>query len=468
MARNDQKTNSAQSGGDADESEIEEREGALGDEEVTDGDPIDGTQEAATGDNVGAPSWGFEEKKKRFSKEIVIAFLAITLLVSAFGFFVWQKFQKPATPKQVVVALTEPPTQEPDKEDPFREPVETEPANPMPPAGNEFVATLPPQSEPSIDGALGGDPFGKNEFAANDKPARPAGLFDRNPEPVEMKQPNFPVEAAIGNSEPAATEPPMTETARVETVVENRTGEPAFSSAPEPVEQPRSFDEPRPMREPDFGQPAQPEPEPPQFAEPIRRRPVEPAPFAEEPATLEPMPAHGEFYIVQEGDTFWDISKKLYGKHGYFLALYDHNRDAIPNADLMQPGTRLRTPDANVLKPLATKLAVTSKPVRMAARVSADDRVMSGTTVARSRRGVEEEAGIYVTEKGLPMYRVGDKDTLMKIAVDHLGRAERWKQIYNMNRDQMKSEQDLQPGAELRLPADASRVPLAANSHSGR
>ena len=286
-----------------------------------------------------------------------------------------------------------------------------------------------------------------------------------------MTQPEFPVESPIGNNEPV-----MAETARVETFVDNQTNERPFNSEPaqpeidELVERPRTPREPRPMPQPVFSQPVEPEPMQQEFADPIRprTRPVDPAPFSQEPDPMEAMPALAEFYIVQDGDTFWDISKKLYGKHGYFLALYDHNRDAIPNADLMQPGTKLRTPDANLLKSLATQLAASSKPVRMAARVGADDAVVSGTTVARSRRSSADEAGIYVTENGLPMYRIGDKDTLIKIAVDHLGRAERWKQIYNMNRDRMKSEQDLHPGTELRLPADASRVPLASNSHSGR
>ena len=53
----------------------------------------------------------------------------------------------------------------------------------------------------------------------------------------------------------------------------------------------------------------------------------------------------------------------------------------------------------------------------MAARVGADDSVLTGTTVARMRRSSADEAGIYVTDKGLPMYRVGDKDTL----IDQLG-----------------------------------------------
>ena len=466
MARNDQKTNSANSSRDSDESEIEEREGTLGNEEVADGEPIDGTQDASTNAGLGAPSWGFEEKKKRFSKEIVIAFLAIMLLVSAFGFFVWHKFKSPAGTSglAVIPAPETPPTEEPPKEtdDPFTETGTTEPSASLP-ARVVSTARLPEQREPDVDAMLD-----QNRFAANNrKPEAPTGLLDQVADPSEFRQPEFPVDAPIGSSEPVMSEPAFPAIASNETLSKTKTqpavSQPAESEMTDLFEKPRSA--PAPVIRPEFSSQ---EPEPRQFSEPTRPRLAEPAPFEPQPNSLEPMPSQHGFYTVQEGDTFWDISKKLYGKHGYFLALYDHNRDEIPNADLMRPGTKLRTPDTEFLKALATKLAAMSKPVRMAARSSEDDAVQSATMGTSGRRNFADEAGIYVTEKGLPMYRVGERDTLIKIAVDHLGRAERWKQIYNMNRDQLKSEQDLQPGAELRLPADASRVPLASNSHSGR
>ena len=107
MGRDHKKTNSAQSSRSQDESEVEEREGAHSDQEVeggaedyqaeaTDGEPIDGTQEAVAATAEETPSWGFEEKKKRFSKEVLIAFVAIVLLVGVFGFFAWKMFRKPS------------------------------------------------------------------------------------------------------------------------------------------------------------------------------------------------------------------------------------------------------------------------------------------------------------------------------------------------------------------------------------
>jgi nucleoid-associated protein YgaU len=56
------------------------------------------------------------------------------------------------------------------------------------------------------------------------------------------------------------------------------------------------------------------------------------------------------------------------------------------------------------------------------------------------------------------MYRIGKNDSLNTIARDHLGRSTRWIQIFEMNRDQLKTPNDLKVGAVLRLPLDASAV----------
>ncbi len=58
------------------------------------------------------------------------------------------------------------------------------------------------------------------------------------------------------------------------------------------------------------------------------------------------------------------------------------------------------------------------------------------------------------------MYRVGSDDTLTGIAQRHLGRASRWTEIYDQNRDVLKTPNDLTLGTVIRLPDDASRLSL--------
>jgi len=50
------------------------------------------------------------------------------------------------------------------------------------------------------------------------------------------------------------------------------------------------------------------------------------------------------FYKVAAGDTYWRISRAIYGDPGYYRALYEHNRQRFPRADKLPAGTELATP----------------------------------------------------------------------------------------------------------------------------
>lgn len=89
-------------------------------------------------------------------------------------------------------------------------------------------------------------------------------------------------------------------------------------------------------------------------------------------------------------------------------------------------------------------------------------------TVSRRETKPKQPSGILFNQQGYPMFRIGETDTLTSIASDHLGRASRWQQVYNMNRDQLQSPDKLQIGMLLKLPADASRVPLVDRTSSLR
>lgn len=48
-------------------------------------------------------------------------------------------------------------------------------------------------------------------------------------------------------------------------------------------------------------------------------------------------------YIVQQKDTLFDISKKLYGDPAKWKSLYDRNKEIIPNPTMIYPGQKLKT-----------------------------------------------------------------------------------------------------------------------------
>jgi nucleoid-associated protein YgaU len=54
-------------------------------------------------------------------------------------------------------------------------------------------------------------------------------------------------------------------------------------------------------------------------------------------------------------------------------------------------------------------------------------------------------------------YTVKPGDTLSKIAKDHLGNANAYMEIFNLNRDQLSDPDKIKPGQVLKLPQAAHR-----------
>ena len=187
-------------------------------------------------------------------------------------------------------------------------------------------------------------------------------------------------------------------------------------------------------------------------------------------------------YTVKDGDTYWNISKKVYGTAKYFRVLADHNLSTISDPQKMRAGLIVQTPDASFLQRQLTTVSrsaptgLTGEIESVAGTGSTGPFGSMASTVAPSRTSVGnsqsasevEPSGILFNEQGYPMFQIGQSDTLTSIASDHLGRASRWKQIFNMNRDQLQSPDKLQIGMLLKLPADASRVPLVDRTSSLR
>ena len=138
-------------------------------------------------------------------------------------------------------------------------------------------------------------------------------------------------------------------------------------------------------------------------------------------------------YTVQPNDNYWIISQKVYGDGGYFKAIYEHNRLRYPRADKLQVGDVLDVPPAAVL--LERYADMCPKPRKTP---SAQNTLQPASTRHRA---------------GERVYVVGEGDTLFDIAKFELGKATRWAEIYELNRDVLGDEFDyLRPGTELVLP----------------
>ncbi len=159
--------------------------------------------------------------------------------------------------------------------------------------------------------------------------------------------------------------------------------------------------------------------------------------------------ASGPTYVIQPNDNFWSISRKRYGAGRYYLALAQHNLQAIPDEKRMKPGIEISTPEISVLEQ------------RYAALIPSPAQPDPAPTVVKKQVKKSEDAapaGFFLSADGTPLYRVGGHDTLTEIAKSHLGRSSRWVQILEMNRNVLQDGNSLKIGTVLKLPADASRV----------
>ncbi len=143
---------------------------------------------------------------------------------------------------------------------------------------------------------------------------------------------------------------------------------------------------------------------------------------------------------VGENDTFWSISRRVYGTARYYRALAMFNQATVSDPRRLRPGMRLSVPEPQVLEERYPQLFPSRR----------------SSTAAES--SAAKTPGLYVDRDGRPVYRVGSQDSLSRIAQRHLGRASRWVQIYELNRDKLTGPTALRPGMTLAMPADASAV----------
>lgn len=165
--------------------------------------------------------------------------------------------------------------------------------------------------------------------------------------------------------------------------------------------------------------------------------PVDEAPLSDEPVAADSRerwqePA-SDSYTVAANDNFWRISQKVYGTGAYFKALEEHNRRQLANRRLLNVGDVVSTPTIEQLQRDYPSLS--PKPRGL----SSGDRGMA-------------QAGSLT--RGGNTYTVLEGDTLFDIARQELGKASRWAEIYELNRDQLGEDFNyLAPGMRLALPS---------------
>lgn len=139
-------------------------------------------------------------------------------------------------------------------------------------------------------------------------------------------------------------------------------------------------------------------------------------------------------YVVQTDDNFWSISQRLFGTGGYFQALAKHNANKYPREENLRAGDVILAPSATELERLYPELC--PSPAR---RNPMEDQPRTASVPNRP--------------DGRRTYLVQEGDTLYDIARRELGKASRWREIYDLNQDLVsKHWLDLSPGTQILLP----------------
>jgi nucleoid-associated protein YgaU len=153
-------------------------------------------------------------------------------------------------------------------------------------------------------------------------------------------------------------------------------------------------------------------------------------------------------YVVQVNDDFWSISQKLFGTGGYFRALAKHNANKYPREENLRAGDVILAPSVTELERLYPELC--PSPARR-----------------NPTEGQPRTASVPNRPDGRRTYLVQDGDTLYDIARRELGKASRWPEIYDLNKDLIsKHWLDLAPGTPILLP-DAGPQDISQRQGAG-
>jgi len=140
------------------------------------------------------------------------------------------------------------------------------------------------------------------------------------------------------------------------------------------------------------------------------------APRVEEPVVTTPAPERT--YEVRSGESLSTICQHVYGTAALTAALAAHN--GISDPDRVWAGRRLSLPAAHVL---------------------------TGGT------GTEAIPGDVETPPQWAAYRIKAGDSLSEIARQFMGTADRWRQLYELNRHAISDPDNIRVGTMLRVPS---------------
>lgn len=178
---------------------------------------------------------------------------------------------------------------------------------------------------------------------------------------------------------------------------------------------------------------------PPEYSAPSPAARAKPEPVTSlrrQPAPPASVPAGGgnQEYTIREYDTLSEIAAQKLGDAGLWPQLYDANRAVLPDPNHLPVGQKIRLPE----------------PRRAEQRVASSNTEQRVASTNTSPVSPSARSGRNSTSKRV--YEVQENDTLIRIARQVYQDTAMFRDIYEANRDQLQSPDDLRAGMVLKLP----------------
>lgn len=183
------------------------------------------------------------------------------------------------------------------------------------------------------------------------------------------------------------------------------------------------------------------------------------APAVARPAALPPADLVPATYVIHDGDDLTGISTRFYGHPGGAAAVWEANRDVIPDPNLLPIGTELRLPPAwTVGGPHAHASAASVRSIEPPHSPAAMPRPSAPAAPAPqvwlgSPQAMQVSGAVPTRTTALGgTVRLGPGETLESLAVRLYGDRAAADRIWQVNRDRLRSPELAVAGMELRLP----------------
>jgi nucleoid-associated protein YgaU len=163
------------------------------------------------------------------------------------------------------------------------------------------------------------------------------------------------------------------------------------------------------------------------------------------PQVAVPQGVPAERYTLKEGETLYKLCQNRYGNGNLWKELAEFNKGTISNPTRLKKGMTIRLPSINVLRgEVPAPIAQAPQLAPQASLPSSPALIPAPGVVAQPTLPAPAAEREYIVQKG---------DTLGAIASREMGSAKKWNQLFEANKDRLKSPTDLKIGKALRIPA---------------